>query len=268
MIQIHVSATVDKTAELGSDVVIGPNVVIESGVQIDEGTVLDANVVIGKNTKMGKGNHVFPNAVIGTQPQLLAMPSDDQIGRLEIGDNNILREQVTIHPSMYADGVTKIGNENFLMIGVHIGHDCVLEDKIVMSNYVQISGHCKIETGVWLSGMVLLHQFITIGKWCYAAGMAGINRDVPPFVIVSGHYPPEVRGVNKRGLSRAGLNEAEQKAIYNAYKKLYRQDGPLLDKARAMAEDAQTDPNVRDMVEAIIRSNEHRYGRYLEQFRD
>jgi UDP-N-acetylglucosamine acyltransferase len=142
------------------------------------------------------------------------------------------------------------------MIGVHIGHDCVLEDKIVMSNYVQLSGHCKIGSGVWLSGMVLLHQFVTLGRWCYAAGLAGINRDVPPFVIISGHYPPLVRGVNKRGLARAGLTEEKQQEIIKAYKKLYREDGALLEKAKALAAEEGLDENVREMVDVIINSGE------------
>ena len=153
------------------------------------------------------------------------------------------------------------------MVGVHIGHDCVLEEKIVMSNYVQISGHCRIGTGVWLSGMVLLHQFVTIGKWCYAAGLAGINHDVPPFVIVSGHYPPKVRGVNKRGLTRAGLSEQSQKKVMQAYKKLYRNDGVLLEKAKAIAAEEMLDENVAAMVDVIIKSGEHRFGRYLETLR-
>jgi UDP-N-acetylglucosamine acyltransferase len=169
---------------------------------------------------------------------------------------------------MHHDASTKIGSDNLIMIGSHIGHDCVIEDKTVLSNFSQISGHCKIETGVWLSGVVLLHQFVTIGKWCYAAGMTGINKDVPPFLIVSGHYPPEVRGINKRGLVRAGLNQQQQKAILEAYKRLYRDDKtPLLQKAKEMAQETNHDENVRDMLNAIIRSSEHRFGRYLETFR-
>ena len=144
----------------------------------------------------------------------------------------------------------------------------MLEEQIVMRNYVQISGHCKIETGVWFSGMVLLHQFITIGKWCYAAGLAGINHDIPPFVIVSGHYPPLVRGINKRGLKRAGLSEQEQGKICDAYKKLYRNGRPLLENARELAAEDNLDENVRAMVDAIIKSSKHRFGRYLELFRD
>jgi UDP-N-acetylglucosamine acyltransferase len=169
---------------------------------------------------------------------------------------------------MHAGELTKVGNDNLLMVGVHIGHDCVLEDKLVMSNYVQISGHCRIETGVWFSGMVLLHQFVTIGKWCYGAGLAGINHDIPPFLIVSGHYPPKVRGVNKRGLIRAGFSERQQERIFDAYKKLYRSGGSLLENAKALAREDGLDENVRAMVDAVTRSSEHRYGRYLEKFRD
>jgi UDP-N-acetylglucosamine acyltransferase len=266
MKQIHPSAVIAGDAEIGDDCIIAPNCVVDSGASIGAGTVLDANVVVAKNVVIGKGNRLFANCAIGGRPQVLALKADAEIGGLVIGDNNIIREQVTIHPSMHKDGFTKIGNNNLLMIGVHIGHDCVLEDKIVMSNYTQISGHCKIETGAWLSGMVLLHQFVTIGKWCYAAGMAGINHDVPPFLIVSGHYPPEIRGVNKRGLMRAGLSEESQVKIMDAYKKLYRK-GPLLENAKALAQQDGLDENVKVMLDAILKSSEHRFGRYLETLR-
>jgi len=267
MAQVHPSAVVAKDTELADDVTVGPNCVIDSGVSICAGTVLDANVVIAKNVKIGKNNHFFANCVIGGKPQILNLSPDTETGRLSIGDNNTIREQVTIHPSIYPGERTKIGNDNLFMVGVHIGHDCTLEDKIILSNYVQISGHCKIETGVWFSGMVVLHQFVTIGKWCYAAGLAGINRDVPPFLIVSGHYPPKVRGVNKRGMIRAGLSEQQQEKIFDAYKGLYRHGGALLENAMALAAEDGLDENVRAMVEVITRSGEQRFGRYLEKFR-
>ena len=267
MAQIHPSAVVDKQARLADDVVIGPNCVVDRGVSIGPGTVLDANVVINRNVDIGKNNRFSPNCVIGDRPQMLGLSADKEIGGLVIGDSNSVREQVTIHPSVYPGKFTKIGNDNMLMIGVHIGHDCTLEDRIVLSNYSQISGHCKIETGVWLSGGVLLHQFITLGKWCYAAGMAGINRDVPPFLIVSGHYPPRVRGVNKRGLARAGLSEQQQQKIVEAYKKLYRRGGTLQENARALEQEDGLDENVRAMLDSIIKSGEQRFGRYLEKFR-
>lgn len=267
MIQVHRSAVVDKDVHLDDGVTIGPHSVIEGGVTIGAETVIDANVVIGPNVTIGRENHFFSSCVIGGRPQVLALDPEAGFGRILIGDRNTIREQVTIHPSMHSDKVTEIGNDNLLMIGVHIGHDCVLEDKIVMSNYVQISGHCRIETGVWLSGMVLLHQFVTIGKWCYAAGLAGINHDVPPFLIVSGHYPPKIRGVNKRGLARAGLTPDQQKKVFEAYERLYRRRGPLLENAKALAQEDGLDENVRAMIDMITRSSEHRFGRYLEKFR-
>ncbi|HPS54354.1 MAG TPA: acyl-ACP--UDP-N-acetylglucosamine O-acyltransferase [Sedimentisphaerales bacterium] len=268
MSQIHSSAVIGAGAKLAEDVNIGPNCVIGSGVEIGSGCIFEPNVVVGKDVKIGKNNHFFSNCSIGGWPQILGMKDESKIGKLEIGDGNVIREQVTIHPSMHKDGLTKVGSNNLLMIGVHIGHDCVLEDMIVMSNYVQISGHCHIGKGVWLSGMVLLHQFITMGNWCYAAGMTGVNHDIPPFVIVSGHYPPRVRGVNKRGLSRAGLDEQAQKNVMRAYKALYRTGGSLLANATALAKEDWIDDNVRSMLDVIFNSTKHRYGRYLETFRD
>jgi UDP-N-acetylglucosamine acyltransferase len=267
MTQVHPSAVVHEDTQLGKDVTIGPNCVIDRGVSIGDASVLEANVVIGKNVTIGRENHLFANCAVGGRPQILSLSPDEKIGRLVIGDRNTIREQVTIHPSIFQGECTKIGNDNLLMIGVHIGHDCIIEDKIVLSNYVQISGHCKIETGVWLSGMVLLHQFVTVGKWCYAAGLAGINHDSPPFLIVSGHYPPKVRGVNRRGLVRAAFTEQQQQNIFEAYQTLYRRGGALLENAKALAQQDGLDENVRAMVDMITKSSEQRFGRYLEKFR-
>lgn len=267
MSQVHPSAVIDKTAKLAGDVIVGPNCVIAGGVEIADGTVLDANVFIDKNVRIGRGNHFFFNCAIGCRPQILSLGPEDEIGGLEIGDNNVIREQVTIHPGIRPGCVTKIGSDNLLMIGVHVGHDCILEDKIVMSNYVQISGHCHIGTGAWLSGMACTHQFVTIGRWSYAAGLAGINHDVPPFLIVSGHYPPRIRAVNKRGLKRAGMSEQQQEKICEAHNRLYRQSGALIENAKALACEDGLDENVREMVDVIIKSSKHRFGRYLETLR-
>ena len=267
MTQIHPSAVVSKEAQLDKDVTIGPNCVIDSKVSIGSGTVLEANVVINKNVKVGRNNYFFANCVIGSRPQMLRLSSDTEIGGIVIGDGNTIHEQVTIHPSNHPDTSTKVGNENFLMVGVHIGHDCMVEDKIVMSNSVQIGGHCKIETGAWFSGLAASHQFVTIGKWCFVAGLAGLTRDVPPFLTVSGHYPPMVRGVNKRGLDRAGLSEQQQQPIFEAYRKLYKQGGTLLENATALAQEDGLDENVQAIIDAITQSSEHKFGRYLEKFR-
>lgn len=265
---IHPTAVIDESVQIGSNVTIGPYTVVDAGAVIGDNTVLDAHVVIGENTVLGKQNRVFSGAVIGRPPQILGFDENTKIGGLTIGDHNIIREFVTIHPSMYPDGNTIIGNGNLLMINVHLGHDCVLEDKIVISNCTQVSGHCKIETGAWLSGMIAIHQFVTIGKWCYAAGYSGINHDVPPYVIVSGHYPVEIRAVNKRGLARGGLDEDQQKAVFDAFKYIYRNDGPILERVNELTQKDDLAAPVQDMVNAILNSNKQRFGRHLELFRE
>ncbi len=267
MTQIHPSAVIHKDAELGEDVTIGPNCVIERDVSIGSGTRLEANVAICKNVSIGKENHFFSGCVLGSKPQVMRLTQKSEYGGLVIGDGNKMHEHVTIHPSMHPDRKTTIGNDNFFMINVHIGHDCTVEDDTVLSNLVQIGGHCRIEKGSWFSGLAASHQFVTVGKWCFVAGLAGITRDVPPFLTVSGHYPPKVRNVNKRGLDRAGLSEQQQERIFDAYKKLYRQEGTLLENAKALAAEDGLDENVRAMIVAITNSHKHQYGRYLETFR-
>ena len=170
MANIHPSAVIGENVELAENVIVGPNCVVGKDSSIGKGSTLLANVIVGRDVEIGENNQISPNAVVGGQPQILGLGPDGEYGKLTIGNNNIIRENVTIHPSMHPNKTTKIGNSNLLMVGVHIGHDCVLEDDIVFSNYTQISGHCHIQRGVWFSGMVLVHQFITIGKWCYAAG--------------------------------------------------------------------------------------------------
>lgn len=267
MTEIHPSAIVHKNARLAGDVVVGPFCVIEDGVSIGQGTVLESHVVVAREVTIGRNNRFFPFSTIGKPPQLLGLKPGAVFGKLTIGDNNTIRENVTIHPAMHAGASTIVGNENLIMVGAHIGHDCIVGDKIVMSNGCQISGHCHINTGAWLSGMVGIHQFVTIGRWVYAAGLSGITHDIPPFLIVSGHYPPIVRAVNKRGLVRAGLNDQQKSAVMDAYKKLYRSGGPLLENAKKLAAQGGLDENVCDMVDNIIKSSQQRFGRYLETLR-
>jgi len=267
MTQIHPSAVIHKDAQLADDVTVGPNCVVESGVSIASETILEANVVICRNVRIGRENHFFPGCVIGSKPQVMRLKKDSELGGLVIGDGNTMHEHVTIHPGMHPETSTTIGNDNFFMVNVHIGHDCTVEDQTVMSNLVQIGGHCRIESGAWFSGLAASHQFVTIGKWCFVAGLAGVTRDIPPFLTVSGHYPSKVRNINRRGMERADLDEPQQERIFEAYKRLYRQEGTLLENARVLAAEDGLDENVRAMIEAITNSCKHQFGRYLETFR-
>jgi UDP-N-acetylglucosamine acyltransferase len=265
---IHPTAVVGRNVQLDEDVVIGPYCVLGDGVSIGAGTVLHAHVVVADRVTLGRGNHLYPHCAIGWCPQVLGLTPDSNLGTLVVGDRNVIRENVTIHTSKFEGAATRIGNDILLMVGSHVGHDCIVEDRVVLSNNVQIAGHVRIETGAWLAGMAGCHQFVTLGRWSFVAGLAGVTRDVPPFLIVSGHYPSRIRGVNKRGLVRAGLSPERQEQIYEAYKKLYRQGSTLLANARELAEQDGLDENARDMVQSIFRSTEHRFGRYLESLRE
>lgn len=267
MANIHPSAIVDKTAVLGDDVVIGPHCEVGPEVRLGEGTRLISNVVIGPKVTFGKGNTVHPYSVIGGMPQILGWDESANYGSLVIADDNTIREHVTLHCSMVPDKVTRVGSHNLIMVGAHVGHDCQLGDHLVISNACQLSGHCKLEDGVWLSGMVGLHQFVTIHKWVFAAAMSAITHDVPPYLVVSGNYPMRVRGVNTRGVRRAGLDNTVEESINAAYRRLYRQGDTLLENVRLMAAENDMDEHVRAIVTAIEKSSQHRFGRYLETFR-
>jgi UDP-N-acetylglucosamine acyltransferase len=267
MTNIHPSAVVHKKADLAPDVVVGPYCVIGAGARLGAGSRLHAGVVIGAGVVLGENNELHAHCVIGDMPQILGWQEGATYGGLEIGDHNVLREFVTIHCSMHEGHFTRIGSHNLIMVSAHVGHDCLLSDNLVISNGCQISGHCKIDEGAWLSGMVGVHQFVTIHKWAYAAGMTTITHDVPPFLVVSGSYPTRIRGVNGRGVRRSGLDQAAEDRIGVAYKRLYRQGDTLLENVRLMAAEDDIDENVQAMLTAIERSNLHRFGRYLETMR-
>jgi len=267
MATVHSTAILGKNVQLDGDVVIGPYCVVGDNVSIGAGTILYSHVVIANGVRIGQGNHLYPNCAIGCCPQVLGLTPNAALGGLVIGDRNMIRENVTIHPSRHEGGATLIGSDVLMMVGSHVGHDCAVGDRVVLSNYVQIAGHVQIGTGAWFAGMAGAHQFVTVGRWSFIAGLAGITHDVPPFLIASGHYPQKVRGVNKRGLLRAGLNGEQQAQIYEAYRTLYRRGSTLLANARELAEQDGLDENVRDMIGSIVNTHRHRFGRYRESLR-
>lgn len=265
MTQIASTATVDKAAQLGADVCIGPGCVIGPHAVIGEGSELKANVVITGRVTLGRQNRLFANCVLGEEPQRLG--SHDTDGELVIGHHNTFREGVTIHPgSPVGDGKSIIGSHNYLMIGAHLGHDCHLEDNIVISNYTQISGHNKIEKNAWLSALCGTHQFVTIGRFAYVAGMSAIAHDVPPFLKVAGSYPCKIRGLNAIGLQRAGFSTDSIAALEKAYRRLYRRRGAatLAQAIDELANQEPLDKNVRYLLDALRRSSAHKLGRYRE----
>lgn len=217
--EIHPTAVVDETAEIGQGVSIGAYSVIGKNVSIGDGTSVGSNVIIELNTSIGKENVILTGAVLGGAPQDKKFHGEDSY--LRIGDNNIIREFVTIHRASGDGEVTSIGDNNMLMAYCHVGHNCTLCNGITMANYVGISGHVLVEDKVVFGGIVGVHQKVRIGKLAMIGGLSKVVQDVPPFSMADGR-PTKVCDLNVIGLRRSGVSAKVRTEIKQAYKLLYR----------------------------------------------
>lgn len=241
---VHPSAYIDPKARLGRDVRVGPNSYVGAGVVLGDGCVLHNNVTIDGLTAVGRNNEFFPCTVIGVVPQDLKYKGTPT--RLEIGDENVFREHVTVHAGTeVGGGVTRIGSRNRLLVGVHIAHDVTIGDECIVTNYVQLAGHCRLENRVTVGGLSAMHHFVTVGTLAYIGGMTRIVADVPPYMIVEGN-PSRIRGFNRKGMERWGWSQEQIRGIREAYRILYGsqdQDSPAVMLQRLAALEARTDLN-------------------------
>ncbi len=250
---IHAQAVVDPTAEIDQDVTIGPFSVIGAGVTIGRGSVIGPHVVINGPTTLGRNNRIYQFASVGEEPQdKKFLPHHDS--RLEIGDDNTIRESCTINRGTEGGGgVTKIGHRNWIMAYVHIAHDCIIGNDTTFANCASLAGHVEIEDHAIIGGFSLIHQFCRIGRNSFTGMGASINRDVPPYVVVAGKMA-EPRGINSEGLRRHGFSNERIAAVKRAYKMLYTQGHPLSDAIEQMEILAQECEDVAPMVEFIKNS--------------
>ena len=217
---IHQTAIIDSSAIIASDVQIGAYSIIGAHVEIESGTWIGPHVVINGPAKIGKNNRIYQFASLGEAPQDLKYKGDPT--RLELGDNNTIREYVTFNRgTKEGNGVTRIENNNLFMAYVHVAHDCHVGSNIVFANSASLAGHVTVEDFAILGGFTLVHQFSRIGGYAMTSMGSAINRDVPPYLIVSGNYAKPI-GVNKIGLKRRGFSDDAIRAITNAYKLLVR----------------------------------------------
>jgi UDP-N-acetylglucosamine acyltransferase len=237
MAGIHPTAIVAEDAKLASGVEIGPYSIIGPEVAIGEATVVGAHVVIAPRTTLGRGNRVFQFASVGEIPQ--DRKYDGRPTRTVIGDDNVIREYVTIHAGTAQDrGVTTIGNGNWLLAYSHIAHDCVVGNATTFSNNAQLAGHVVIEDHAVLGGFVGVHQFCRVGAHAFIAAGSIVLQDVPPYVTAAG-YPAKPHGTNNEGLRRRGFTPDDLTAIKRAYKTLYRSSLTLEDARTQIAADAK-----------------------------
>lgn len=237
--EIHPTALVDEGAQIGQGVSIGAYSIVGRNVQIGDGTHIDPHVMIESNATIGKNCVILAGAVIGGAPQDKKFHGEDSFVR--IGDDNIIRECVTIHRASGDGEATVLGDNNMLMAYCHVGHNCKLGDSITMANYVGISGHVLIEDKVVFGGFVGVHQKVRIGKLAMVGGMSKVVQDVPPFAIVDGR-PTKVCDLNVIGLRRSNVTPKVRSEIRLAYKLLYRSS---LNVAQALeAIDREIEPSV------------------------
>jgi len=249
---IDARAVVAPGARLASDVEIGPFSIIGPDVEIGSGCRIGSHAVISGHTRLGKNNKVFQFASIGDAPQ--DKKYKDEPTRLEIGDENVFREFVTINRGTPQDkGVTHIGNDNLFMAYSHVAHDCFVGDHCVFANVATLGGHVEVGDYVIMGGLSAVHQFCKIGAHAFVANNAAVTRDVPPYVIAVGQ-PAEPRSVNSTGLSRRGFTPEQVRNIKNAYRILYRLDLPLEQALGMLREAATTQVEVAAFVEFIGRS--------------
>jgi UDP-N-acetylglucosamine acyltransferase len=216
---IHPTAIIDKKAELDSTVEVSPHAVIGAEVKIGANTTIGANAVIYGPIEIGSNNRIFPGAALGLDPQDLKYKGAKT--GLKIGNNNSFREFVTINRATGENEETIIGNDNLLMAYVHVAHNCIIEDRVVISNSVSLAGHVHIESKAVIGGMLGVHQFVHIGKMAMLGGMSRIDRDVPPFMLVEGN-PARVRSLNSIALKRNKVMASENALLKKAFRILYR----------------------------------------------
>ena len=231
--KIHETAVIHSGARIGKDVEIGPYAVIGENVLIGDGTKIGAHVVIDGWTSIGKNCEIYPGASIGSEPQDLKFKGEKSY--VFIGDNNKIREYVTINRATGEGEETRIGSNCLLQAYTHVAHNCILGNYVIMSNCATLAGHVVVEDRAIISGLTGVHQFVKIGRNAMVGGASKVVQDVPPFVIVDGH-PAKVCGLNNVGMSRAGLSETARKNIKKAYKILYRSGIATLAQAVAVME--------------------------------
>jgi len=254
-VDVHPTAIVGPQVELDEGVSVGPYSVLKGKVIVGRGTKIDSHAVIGSEhgvVYIGKNNQIFPGAMVGGAPQDLKFKGEPT--RLEIGDNNIIREFVTINVGTVTGlGVTRIGDGNLLMAYVHVAHDCQLGNHIAIANTTNFAGHVTVEDHVRIGGVCSFNQFITVGKHSFVAGDSAVNKDIMPFTIAQGKYAIS-RAPNEIGLERAGFEKNEIDNIWRAIRIVTKGNRTIDEALKDIATECQPSDHIRYLTEFIQKS--------------
>lgn len=255
---VHPTVLLDSNCKLEHPVWIGPFCVIEEGTQVGAGTILESHVTLKKGTSIGRNCRIMSNSIIGHEPQDKKFDGEESYVR--IGDNNVLREMVSIHRATGEGEATEIGDNNMLMAYVHVGHNCKIGNDNLISNSTGISGHVIIEDRTVIGGFVGIHQFVHVGRMAMVGGLSKVVQDVPPFCICDGR-PARIHGLNTRGLRRNNVSAEHRSEIKNAFKLLFRSGlntTQAIDQIRATI---SSSPALDELLYFIERAREGQLGR-------
>ncbi len=247
---IHKTALIDSKAKISDNVKIGPYSVIGPNVEIGEGTIVQSHVNICGNTKIGINNKIYPFASIGNDPQDLKFKGEKT--KLEIGDNNKIREYVTINPGTNGGGgLTKVGNNCLFMVSAHIAHDCLVGDNVILANNVPLGGHAHIDDNAIIGGNSAVQQFTRVGKSAMIGGMCGVVRDIIPYGIAHGNRSV-LHGLNLIGLRRKNIPNKEIMTLSEAYKQIFKSEN-LTENLINLSKEFKDNELVADVIRFIER---------------
>jgi UDP-N-acetylglucosamine acyltransferase len=251
---VHPTAIIDPGAHVASSVTIGPYSLIGENVELGDGTEVMSHVVIDGRTRIGKNNRIFPFTSIGLAPQDLKYRGEPTT--VEIGDDNSIREFVTIHRgTSEGEGITRIGSHNLIMAYVHIAHDCKLGDHVIMANGASLAGHVGIQDHATVGAFTMIHQFCRIGAYSFLGSATLVNQDILPYSKTSAPRPVEVYGANRLGLERRGLTKEDMKELESAFRLLTRSKLNTTQALEAIAAKGFQSAHVEALVE-FIRTSE------------
>lgn len=248
MSKIHPTAIVEPGAGIGADVEIGPYCVVGSQVRIGAGARLMSHVVVAGATTLGAGCTLFPFASIGQQTQDLKFKGGTP--RVEVGERTTFREYVTVNAATADGDVTRVGSDCHIMAYVHIAHDCVVGDGVIMANAATLAGHVLIEDQAVIGGLCGVHQFVRVGRMSITGGCSKVTQDVPPYMMADGH-PLGIHGLNTVGLKRRGVDEKSQGLLKTAYRILYREGLTTRQAIERIEAEVEAVPEVRNLVEFV-----------------
>lgn len=253
--EVHVSSIVENGAKIGENVSIGPFCHIGSNIVLGDNSKIHSNVVIQGRTEIGPGTEIFPFASIGQVPQDLKFKGEKS--RLIIGENNIIREYVTMSPGTKGGGlITKVGDKCLFMVGAHIAHDCKVGNNVIMANNATLAGHVVLDDFAIIGGLSAVHQFVRIGRHAMIGGMTGVEFDVIPFGQVQGNRA-HLSGLNLIGLKRNSFGKDKINRLRSAYRMLFADEGTAKERVKDVAETFGHEPAVMEIVE-FIEAGSHR----------